>query len=71
MSGNDTNNDTCENRRYDDEAATCMSSLLPNGREKVDNSAHDIEMAIAKKKFPVLDSQVVFTAVPKEKANIV
>lgn len=71
MSGDATNDDKFGNRRYDDEAATCMSSLLTEGREKVENSAPDIEMAVAKKKFPVLDSQVVFTAVPKEKANIV
>ncbi|MCG8033766.1 MAG: envelope fusion protein [Candidatus Thiodiazotropha taylori] len=70
MSGNDTNNDKIENRRFHDEDATCMSSLLSEGRERVDNSAQDIEMAVAKKKFPVLDSQVVFTTVPKEKANV-
>ena len=34
MSGNATNDDKVENRRYSDEAATCMSSLLPEGQKK-------------------------------------
>ena len=50
-----------------------MSSLLTSEQktEKNDQSVLELEGAVMRKKFPVLDSQVPFSAIQKEKANVV
>ena len=51
----------------------CMSSLLTSEQktENNDQSVLELEGAVMRQKFPVLDSQVPFSAIQKEKANVV
>ena len=56
-----------------DEGETCMSSLLTSEQktENNDQNVLELEGAVVRNKFPVLDLQVPFSAIQKEKANFV
>ena len=71
MPNNGQHDDKMRNRY--DEGETCMSSLITSEQktENNDQSVLELEGAVMRKKFPVLDSQVSFSAIQKEKANVV